>query len=335
MNTSRRKFIKTVGWVGAGLGLTYVGQRLLPSNNLLPTSKPISKPIYDETFPFETVAVNAKGTIINRRKLNAKHFIEDLGNGITLEMVQIPGDTFTMGSPKDEAGRRDSEGPQRQVTVAGFFMGKFEVTQAQYQAIMGNNPSNFKGDKRPVEQVTWNDATEFCKRLSEKTGRTYRLPSEAEWEYACRAGTTTPFAYGKTITSELANFNATYTYANAPKRQYRQSTTPVGTFRPNAFGLYDMHGNVWEWCADHFHPNYEGAPTDGSAWIIDKGAPIDGNEWIREHILNDNQLQRVLRGGSWDINPVFCRSASRYDYYLVYARNLFGFRVACSVQEQI
>ena len=164
--------------------------------------------------PRNGTVVDAKGTIINRRKLNAKYFVEDLGSGVGLEMVQIPGGTFTMGSPKSEAERDDFiESPQRQVKVPGFFMGRYEVTQAQYQAIMGNNPAKFKGANRPVENVSWDGAVEFCKKISQRTGRNYRLPSEAEWEYACRAGTTTPFYFGETITTDLVNYDGTIVYA--------------------------------------------------------------------------------------------------------------------------
>jgi formylglycine-generating enzyme required for sulfatase activity len=155
------------------------------------------------------------------------------------------------------------EKPQHQVTVQPFSMGKFQVTQVQWKAVatltkvnrdLKPEPSKFKGDNRPVEQVSWYDAIEFCDRLSRKTGKPYRLPSEAEWEYACRAGTTTPFHFGETITSELANYNANYTYGAGVKGIYREQTTPVGSFGvANSFGLYDMHGQVWEWCADHWH----------------------------------------------------------------------------------
>ncbi|MHC5825746.1 MAG: formylglycine-generating enzyme family protein, partial [Nostoc sp.] len=192
-------------------------------------------------------------TTIPERKEEPKNFVENLGNGITLEMVQIPGGTFMMGSPEGEAERVDNESPQHEVKAPGFFMGKYAVTQAQYQAIMGINPSNFKGEKLPVEQVSWDDAVEFCKKLSQKIGKTYRLPSEAEWEYACRAGTTTPFYFGKTITTDLVNYNGNFPYGSARPGKYRQTTTNVGIFPPNSFGLYDMHGNVWEWCQDvHF-----------------------------------------------------------------------------------
>ena len=191
-----------------------------------------------------------------------------------------------MGSPDTEAQRYDREGPQHYVDVPEFWMGKYVVTQEQWQAIMGNNPSRFEGKNRPVERVSWNNATKFCEKLSKKTGRDYRLPSEAEWEYACRAGTTTPFYFGETITEELANYRASETYADEPKGKYREQTTPVGQFPPNAFGLYDMHGNVWEFCQDVWHSDYDGAPVDGSAWVN-----------------GGNSSYRVLRGGSWCTLP--------------------------------
>ncbi|MFO5527762.1 MAG: SUMF1/EgtB/PvdO family nonheme iron enzyme, partial [Cuspidothrix sp.] len=193
-------------------------------------------------------------------------FTEDLGNGIKLEMIAIPGGTFWMGSPENEAERSSWESPQHQVTVPSFFMGKYQLTQAQYQAIIGTNPSRFKGKNRPVESVCWDDAVAFCQTLSQKTQKNYRLPSEAEWEYACRAGTTTPFSFGDNITTDLVNYDGNYPYKSAPKGKHRQQTTDVGTFPPNAFGLYDMHGNVWDWCEDDWHDNYINPPTDGSAW---------------------------------------------------------------------
>jgi formylglycine-generating enzyme required for sulfatase activity len=175
---------------------------------------------------------------------------------------------------------------------------------------MGNNPSSFKGANRPVEKVSWNDAVELCEKLSQQTGRTYRLPSEAEWEYACRAGTTTPFYFGETITTDLVNYDGNFTYGAAPKGKDRQQTTDVGSLLPNAFGLYDMHGNVWEWCQDTYHENYNGAPTDGSAWI-------------------DNNQYRVLRGGSWLNIPILCRSAYRSINTRDFILNVIGFRVVC------
>ncbi|MEL6458627.1 MAG: bifunctional serine/threonine-protein kinase/formylglycine-generating enzyme family protein [Cyanobacteria bacterium J06621_15] len=254
---------------------------------------------------------------------STNYFRENLGNGVILEMVEIPGDEFLMGSPPSEKGRNNRESPQHEVTVKPFFMGKFAVTQAQYQAIMGKNPSRFKGEKRPVERVNWNQATKFCKKLTEKTGRTYRLPTEAEWEYACRAGTTTPFYFGETITTAKANFNGRATYNDSPQGKYCKKTIEVGSFSPNAFGLHDMHGNVWEWCQDNWHKNYYGAPTDGSAWV-------DNRVWIKILFLHDPR--RVLRGGSWRNYPVQCRCAYRDFNYPNVANELIGLRVVCDVE---
>ncbi|MCA2691609.1 SUMF1/EgtB/PvdO family nonheme iron enzyme [Microcystis sp. M034S2] len=281
-------------------------------------------------FNFEIVRVNAKGEQIKKESKQSQYFREDLGNGITLEMVAIPGGTFTMGTEDEEIERLVKkfnwegfrwERPQHRVTVSSFYMGRYPITQSQWKAIaatakididLETNPSNFKGDELPVESVNWYQATEFCKRLSRETKREYRLPSEAEWEYACRAGTTTPFYFGETITGELANYDASKTYAEEAKGEYRQQTTPVGQFPPNAFGLYDMHGNVWEWCADTWHDNYDGAPTDGSVWTE-----------------NGNNNRSPMRGGSWYASPLSCRSAyrnydTRRDVSIVY-----GFRVVC------
>ncbi|NJN07462.1 MAG: SUMF1/EgtB/PvdO family nonheme iron enzyme [Richelia sp. RM1_1_1] len=239
---------------------------------------------------------------------------------LRIEMVAIPSGTFIMGTEDKEIERLVKkfqmescryEKPQHEVRVPSFFMGKYPVTQAQWKAVaalpkvnrdLKLKPSKFKGDNLPVEQVSWYDAVEFCDRLSQHTGKQYRLPSEAEWEYACRAGTTTPFHFGETITSELANYNASNIYDGEPKGKYLQNTTSVGQFPPNAFGLYDMHGNVWEWCLDNWHDNYEGAPEDGSAWFDSE----DDN-------LSQKQGRVVLRGGSWVDLPEYCRSASRND----------------------
>ena len=183
-----------------------------------------------------------------------------------IEMVKIPAGSFLMGSPTSEESHFASESPQHEVTLETFWMSQSPITQAQWEYVMGTNPSHFKGEGLPVECVSWHDAMEFCRRLSQQTGHTYTLPSEAQWEYACRAGTTTPFSFGDTITTDQANYDGNYTYGNGPKGEYRQQTTPVGMFPPNDWGLHDMHGNVWEWCLDQWHPNYEGAPVDGSAW---------------------------------------------------------------------
>jgi len=261
---------------------------------------------------------------IKRDRRTAQFYPEDLGNGVTLEMVQIPGGTFVMGSPKTEAQSLDSERPQHSVTVSPFLMGKFPVTEAQYVAVMGNNPATesydgrFVASNRPVVDVSWKKAIAFCERLSEQTGKPYRLPSEAEWEYACRAGTKTPFHFGDTIRTHLANYNGMYFYGLASHGTYIEESTPVGSFSANAFGLFDMHGNVWEWCLDHWHDNYEGAPVDGSAWL-------DNNDSLNV------EARRLLRGGSYFNDPRYCRSACRNDYRADYQNYGVGFRVVCDV----
>jgi formylglycine-generating enzyme required for sulfatase activity len=296
------------------------------------------------SFEFKVVTVNARGKIIHREQHSAEYRTENLGSGAMLDMVKIPGGSFTMGSPEDEEGRNwygevvDSlrgtnvEGPQHTVSLDAFFIGKYPVTQAQWKAIaalpriqrnLTPDLANFKGDHRPVEQVSWNDANEFCQRLSKHTGRDYRLPSEAEWEYACRAGTITPFHFGPTITTGLANYagiDGKYqekilpgAYGQGPKGKYRQQTTKVGRFPANTFGLYDMHGNVWEWCADHWHETYDGAPDDGSAWLSSE----------------DNNL-RLLRGGSWGYRPWYCRSALRNWVARIFQSYYVGLRVVCA-----
>ena len=284
-------------------------------------------------YEYKTPKVNQKGEIIKEDINSARYFKESLGEKVELEMVAIPGGTFTMGSPENEEDSNDSERPQHQVTVPSFFMGKYPVTQGQWKAIASRTelkverdldpePSYFKEPyesidrwQRPVERVSWNQAVEFCKRLSKLTGRKYRLPSEAEWEYACRAGTSTPFYFGETITPELANYDGNHTYGDGPKGEYRKQTTPVGKFPANAFGLYDMHGNVYEWCADDKYNNYVGAPTDGSA-------RINSNK------NSNTKSMKMCRGGSWFLYPRWCRSAVRVFYISVESvDNVIGFRL--------
>ncbi|MDZ8236552.1 MAG: SUMF1/EgtB/PvdO family nonheme iron enzyme [Nostoc sp. ChiQUE01a] len=282
--------------------------------------------IQTQPFEFDTATITvknsglfrlAKNYEINRSRKQAEFFSEYLGNGEIMEMVKIPGGQFLMGSPENEPERYDSESPQHTVTIQPFFMGKFPVTQSQWVIVAGLKkvnrdlnpyPSKFISPNRPVEQVSWSDAVEFCARLSNKTGKTYRLPSEAEWEYACRAGTTTPFYFGETITTDLANYNGNYTYGSAPKGICRNLTTDVGKFPPNPFGLFDMHGNLWEWCQDAWHENYKVAPTDGNPWMSE----------------ND---ERLLRGGSWKFDARSCRSAARFMLRSVYRDYIVGFRV--------
>lgn len=267
-------------------------------------------------FEFQTVTVDSMGQVVDRSPGQAEFFPEGLGNNLSLEMVKIPGGNFQMGSPTTEAGRKAHESPQHSVDIAPFYLGKYVVTQEQYQAVMGSNPAELKGSKRPVEQVSWTDAMKFCQKLAQKTGKNYRLPSEAEWEYACRAGTTTPFYFGETITPELVNYHGEFPYGQAPQGLNREVTSNVGIFPPNAFGLYDMHGNVWEWCSDAWHNDYSGAPTDGSSWEV---------------LTSMVTLIRVVRGGSWSYYGADCRSAARLSYPAFSAYGHIGFRVALNV----
>lgn len=300
-------------------------------------------------FEFETIQVDEQGQVIERKQGRAFAFRELLADEVELEMVAIPSGKFLMGSPKSEHDRSEDENPQHPVTVQSFFMGKYPVTEAQWHAIADTlpvereldlNSCGFAEDNLPIEDVHWSKATdlpitgvywdeaiEFCQRLSRDTGRVYRLPTEAEWEYACRAGTETPFSFGQTITPDLANYRGvdcgnvneqwfwSGSYDRGPKGIYRDDITPIDAFSPNAFGLYDMHGNVSEWCLDPWHGNYEGATVDGSAWI-------SGGD--------DNV---VMRGGSYNNFPARCRSASRQlqtpERYSRLCTN--GFRVVCGI----
>ncbi len=234
----------------------------------------------------------------------ASRFIEDLGNGIKLEMVAIPGGEFLMGASNAERNSRANEIPQHLVQVPRFHLGRYLITQEQYMALMGNNPAQLKEHGFPVETVTWHDAQAFCRKLTQLTQKHYRLPSEAEWEYACRAGTTTPYCFGETISPNLANYDA------GRQGVSQQRTTAVKKFPPNGFGLSDMHGNVWEWCEDGWHDSYHDAPIDSSVWMSSES--------------------RVLRGGSWFVNSSACRSAYRSRANAVDSDAYIGFRVAYS-----
>ncbi|MGB2754096.1 MAG: formylglycine-generating enzyme family protein [Phycisphaerae bacterium] len=200
----------------------------------------------------------------------------DLGGGVTMKLALIPAGKFMMGSPDSEQGRSKDEGPQHGVTLSkSFYMGVTEVTQAQYEAVMGTNPSHFQGATNPVEEVSWNDAREFCKKLSEKTRQAVRLPTEAEWEYACRAGTATAFSFGD-ADSALGDY--AWYRANSGWK-----THPVGQKKPNAWGLFDMHGNVLEWCTDLYGEYPKGPVTDPSGSATgDRGyLVLRGGSWIR------------------------------------------------------
>lgn len=268
-----------------------------------------------QTFSFEVVLLDDAGKERKRTTEQAQYFVEVLAPGVDLQMVSIPGGSFQMGSPDGEG--TDDERPQHLVNIAPFLMGKFPVTQAQWRVVAGypqvkqvlnTKPSNFKGDNLPVEQVSWYDTVEFGARLSRKTGNTYRLPSEAEWEYACRANTNTPYHFGREISQGFVNnFDARKT--SFFSKSLPTQTSEVGSFGvANTFGLYDMHGNVREWCLDLWHKNYTGAPQDGSAWV------------------NENN-RRLVRGGSWNDDPDVCRSAYRYSGSSGNQGSLVGFRI--------
>lgn len=286
------------------------------------SSSASSSAIHSEDFT--TVTVDEMGQIIEKRNLSCQYFRENLGGEITLDLVYINGGLFNIGSRSQEGDEREK--PRHEVIVKAFLMSKYPITQAQWQAIatlpkirryIEPEPAKFKGEHLPVENVSWYDAVEFCQRLSILTGREYRLPSEAEWEYACRGKTKTPFYFGPTITSNLANYKGIFTYAKERKSEDRHITTPVGQFPPNDFGLYDLHGNVSEWCADTWHDNYQDAPADGSAWI-----------------KNKNEEYRVcspVRGGAWIASPQDCRSASRKAEKRDRTNAYTGFRVVCEM----
>lgn len=265
-----------------------------------------------ETFEFESVSLSITGRIIDKECHRAEFFTEDLGSGIVLEMIFIPGGTLIMGSPETEEGHADHERPQHKVNITPFLLSKYPITQQQWEVIIGDNSCRFRDERRPVETVSWYDADDFCRILSRRTKRNYHLPSEAQWEYAARAGTKTPFHFGETITTEVANFNGD-SYGIAPKGANRQESSPVGIFPANQFGLYDMHGNVWEWCADPWHENYQGAPADGSVWE-----------------LGQRDASYLLRGGSWQVNPRDCRSSFRRRHDPREKQSDIGFRVAIS-----
>jgi formylglycine-generating enzyme required for sulfatase activity len=285
-------------------------------------TSPIPSPeVGEPSMTFEFVTLDGRGKI--REKIPGKVALlrQDLGGGAYMDLAPVPGGVFWRGSDPAEEGHQPSEDPRSEVTISPFHMGVCEVTQAQWGAVaamppverdLPPDPSYFKGDQRPVEMVSWEDCVEFCLRLSQQTGKPFRLPSEAEWEFACRAGTDTPFSLGPTLTTELANYFGSTPYASGPSGLARNQTLEVGVNGyPNAFGLFDMHGNVAEWCADPWHPNYSGAPLDGAPW------EAGGDRFLR-----------VYRGGSWRSFAVDLRSAERKGLTSTLRYNILGFRVA-------
>jgi formylglycine-generating enzyme required for sulfatase activity len=265
-----------------------------------------------QTIEFETPCVNEKGEIIEWTHQTAEQFTEELGSGVKLEMLVIPSGIYQMGSPR-HYGNAD-EHPQHLVTIKSFLMSRFLITQAQWKAIIGKlPPCRFKGDQLPIERASWEEAQKFCQLLSKKKDKNYHLPNEAQWEYACRAGSNLPFSFGATLTTELANYVGEHTYRQESPGVYRHCTTKQGIFPPNAFGLFDMHGNLWEWCADNWLDDYSAAPRDGSAY------------------QSRNSTYRVARGGSWHEPPENCRSATRICFLQSEADEVIGFRVVCTI----
>lgn len=259
---------------------------------------------------FEVPTLNDKGEVVARTRHEAEQFTEDLGKGIGLVMLVIPSGVFQMGSPP-QFGYSDEQ-PQHLVTIKSLIMSNFLITQEQWKAVMGKlPPCRFMGDHLPVERVSWENTQKFCQRLSKKTGRNYHLPSETQWEYGCRAGTVTPFSFGETLTTGIANFNGEHRFRNEPSGIYGHVTTAGGTFPPNAFGLYDMHGNLWEWCADNWLDDYTSSPRDSSSY------------------QRKDSRYRVVRGGSWHEPPELCRSAARLRVLQSDAEEFIGFRVVC------
>jgi formylglycine-generating enzyme required for sulfatase activity len=256
-----------------------------------------------QLYKFESITFD--GQNIHKTSHKGRSFTEYLDKDIALDMVCIPAGSFLMGDPDAENPYWDFLPSQHLVTVPAFSIGKFAVTQAQWVTIMDHNPSANRGsDHLPVDNISWIDATEFCQRLSLATGQQYRLPSEAEWEYACRAGTSTAYSWGDEIDLKFANY-----FDWDCKEKF--GTKPVGSYDPNAFGLYDMHGNVFEICQDRWHYDYEGAPTDGSAWI---------------EVTKTEQI--VIRGGSFDYYEDNCRSSYRSETCQDCRYYGTGFRVA-------
>lgn len=255
-------------------------------------------------FEFEVVELNNRGEETNRKNCQTQLFCEEIEEQANLEMVAIPGGVFQMGSLEMEEGNKSNECPQHSVKMSSFYMSRFPITQAQWNKVASlpqvKIPLNkvrpkFKGEDLPMEGVSWFEAVEFCARLSRYTQRQYQLPSEAEWEYACRAGSTTRYHFGDTISTSFANFNGAKVYGSDLKGVNRRQTTPVGYFGvSNAFGLSDMHGNVCEWCADPWHENYEQAPQNGSIWG-----------------MTGQSRRQVIRGGAYNQEPNNCRSATR------------------------
>ena len=339
-----------------------IDEGLIPRHEMIETSRRAAGLSHYISDLRRNLAVYANGDAVaepdstKQPSPASDQWLQSLGSSQgVIQMVRIPAGSFVMGSPINEPDRLASEGPQHEVRLEAFSLSRTPITQAQWQVVAGwpkvdrelnPDPAHFKGPERPVEQVSWHDAMEFCRRLSQRTGCHYTLPSEAQWEYACRAGTTTPFAFGETLTPEHANYSGS-------------ETIPVGSFPPNRWGLHDMHGNVWEWCEDHWHGSYEGAPDDGTPWLTEdsrlgkscaaaRGSTTPGTAarptatgstrttaiaTLVSVSADGDDRPRLLRGGSWYNHPRYCRSAYRGRNHPGSRDSLVGFRVCCLPQD--
>jgi formylglycine-generating enzyme required for sulfatase activity len=256
---------------------------------------------------FAALASDLAGFVPDRKAIGESELPLPFTNGIGMKFVWIPPGNFVMGSPIGEKERENTEAQHKVTLTKGFYMGVHLVTQDQWQAVMGNNPSEFKGEKNPVDTVSWDDCQAFIKKLKEKDQRPYRLPTEAEWEYACRAGTTTPFHFGQTISTDQANYNGEIIDGTGMKGVSRKRTLSVGSFPANTWGLHDMHGNLFQWCQD-WHGDYP------------RGDVVDPQG-------TDGKKGRVIRGGSWLHGPKYCRSAFRGWNTPGFRYHAFGFRL--------
>jgi eukaryotic-like serine/threonine-protein kinase len=304
MAIQRRKFITWLGFGAFSSAIVLAGKYLFQPSAKWPSGEKYTRSIPSlKTIEFASIKLDSKGSIIDRPRAKVEVFQESIGAGIEITMVKIPAGKFLMGSPTNEVGRDGDESPQHLVNVREFYF--------------SNNPAYFRGDRQlPVDSVSWIDAMDFCQKLSQQTGRVYRLPTEAQWEYACRAGTATPFAFGENITTAVANYDGSHPLPAASIGETRQQTTPVMTFPPNLLGLYDIHGNLWEWCLDEYRRYRQGNTDDRAVGTIDS---------------RDGKIRRIQRGGSWGHNASHCRCADRIVFESSLRYGFTGFRLVCLV----
>ncbi|MFT4584828.1 MAG: sulfatase activating formylglycine-generating enzyme [Gammaproteobacteria bacterium] len=311
----RRQFLQSTTACGAGMTMSLSASAL---NQLV--AAPADGFPELSTFAFESVTADRRGRVIAQQTHEARYFTEMLNESERLDMIAIDGSQAMVGTTDAGCGTGTYEYAPQCINVEPLYLGRTAVTQDQWRAVaalpsvsreLALEPACFTGGDHPVECVSWHDAQEFCDRLSVNSGREYRLPTEAEWEAACRAGTTSAFHVGATVTSELANYSALHVYDTEQRGAYPRRTIPVAQFAPNAHGLYDMHGNVWEWCADAWQDSFR-----------DRGAKAS----------DDYNGRRALRGGSWADAPMKLRSASRTGYAADSLNRIIGFRIALSLR---